>query len=987
MREQGCKAKVLGFSGLPLKVGIVGMGLALWLGLLGVGTVAQWGPERPSPVFPQQAGPCVPPPPGLVAWWPMDTNLINPMVQDIAGANHGTPFNVTSVNGVVNGAIEVDGANGAYVEVPNSPDLNPGEGDFTIDAWVLPEGPPSWVAAIVDKTDGVGRYTLHLEFWNGQYWLGARLNSPGATYNYLAPLPPNFFNGQWRHVAVVVHRQTPPATDPSQPVLEFYVDGALIGTVFTGQRQSFGSLNSNAPLLIGRHALDPGAGSFRGRIDELEFFNRALSAQEIQALFNAGAAGKCREQPGQPDLSIEKRVDSPCPPGGPCTVTITITNAGNVPFTGNVRVSDSFTGSAALVSWSPTAAWSCSPGPPIVCDTTSPITLNPGDSVTLTLQVTFDEAGQNCVSLELQGQQDANPENNRSCAGVEVTPRPPEPECPPGERMVVLIAGERDGFDPDTDSPPASPSSGFQAWIQNNPGLQPTKPLVGFDSTQSNIFFAHSFDLSGISGSITRAWLEVGARPLGPPSSLVENDTLSLRVVLPTGNGTVVQVTDPNTAQLTDRWGNRFGNLAGQAWNSDNFPNGRVFLLDLANLPLPSSPPPGVTSNLLPHMNVGRSFDVFAEDDTSIDYLVLTLCVCELQEPPPGGEGWDLTIRKRAQNTPWAVGTQGTIVLEPENLGPGSVPASAAPVTVTDTLPAGLTPVSASGTNWNCTISGQTVTCTWTGSFPIPPGPLPPITITVDVRQPQGDRVRNCASIRAGIAGAPSPEPNTQNNEDCVDIPIGRRPGPPVGPVDIDVTPRLNRCIQPAGRALKLVLVRNRGEAPVEIVDVRPTGADWQDFQLVRGLGTIRPGGLTIVMAGGTCTGDDLAIELHLASGEVIPASASSDSDLPSLKGSVPAVRLRMSGPLLEIRGALPSGARVEAVELALFDLAGRRLLEAQASGPRLLVWLGRLPSAGPGWGEASARPLANGVYLARVTVKGADGTSIQKLYKLVRLR
>ena len=36
------------------------------------------------------------------------------------------------------------------------------------------------------------------------------------------------------------------------------------------------------------------ANLFAGPIDEVEIFNRALSASEIQAIDNAGSAGKCK---------------------------------------------------------------------------------------------------------------------------------------------------------------------------------------------------------------------------------------------------------------------------------------------------------------------------------------------------------------------------------------------------------------------------------------------------------------------------------------------------------------------------------------------------------------------------------------------------------------------------------------------------------------------------------------------------------------------
>ena len=41
---------------------------------------------------------------------------------------------------------------------------------------------------------------------------------------------------------------------------------------------------------------------FDGLIDEVEVFDRALSAQEIQAIFNANSAGKCKEDPAVVNL-------------------------------------------------------------------------------------------------------------------------------------------------------------------------------------------------------------------------------------------------------------------------------------------------------------------------------------------------------------------------------------------------------------------------------------------------------------------------------------------------------------------------------------------------------------------------------------------------------------------------------------------------------------------------------------------------------------
>jgi uncharacterized repeat protein (TIGR01451 family) len=70
--------------------------------------------------------------------------------------------------------------------------------------------------------------------------------------------------------------------------------------------------------------------------------------------------------------------------------------------------------------------------------------------------------------------------------------------------------------------------------------------------------------------------------------------------------------------------------------------------------------------------------------------------------------GTDLAITKTASSGTPSSGLPMTFTLLPRNLGPFS----ASSVTVTDTLPAGFTGISASGTGWACGVAGQTVTCT-----------------------------------------------------------------------------------------------------------------------------------------------------------------------------------------------------------------------------------------------------------------------------------
>jgi uncharacterized repeat protein (TIGR01451 family) len=107
----------------------------------------------------------------------------------------------------------------------------------------------------------------------------------------------------------------------------------------------------------------------------------------------------------------------------------------------------------------------------------------------------------------------------------------------------------------------------------------------------------------------------------------------------------------------------------------------------------------------------------------------------------------DLAIDKSHQGT-FRPGSGPTNVYEidVDNLGSA---ATIGPAVVTDTLPDGLTYVSASGTDWTCGAVGQVVTCSHAG--PIAGGSsADPITVQVDATLPNGETtsvVTNTASV------------------------------------------------------------------------------------------------------------------------------------------------------------------------------------------------------------------------------------------------
>ncbi|MBC7930962.1 MAG: DUF11 domain-containing protein [Rubrivivax sp.] len=122
----------------------------------------------------------------------------------------------------------------------------------------------------------------------------------------------------------------------------------------------------------------------------------------------------------------------------------------------------------------------------------------------------------------------------------------------------------------------------------------------------------------------------------------------------------------------------------------------------------------------------------------------------------------DLSITKAATGA-FVVGNNATYTLTARNNGPQSATGT---ITVSDTLPAGLSYVSATGTGWACSNAGAVVTCTRAG--PVTSGTtLPAITLTVAVAVAAAPNVSNTATV-----SNPTFDPTPANNTSTTTTPV-----------------------------------------------------------------------------------------------------------------------------------------------------------------------------------------------------------------------
>ncbi len=320
-------------------------------------------------VWPVRAGSgiCTPPPSGMVSWWRAENNA-----NDSVGTNHGTLQNgATFATGKVGQAFSFDGVDD-YIAIPNG--IVPATArNFTVDAWVFPNDTASSRYVLYGGTeDNGGEFTLAVD--NGQYLFRLKF-SDGSSYVVTSPAT----TSAWAFVTGV-RRGT---------IMELWVDGDLKASTAVPDLNlwTVGSGLNNARIGSYNEWTDQNKEFWKGLIDEVEIFNRALSQAEIQAIYNAGSAGKCQQQY---TLTVTKT--------GEGTGTVTSNPAGincGTDCTKSYTSGTSVTLTAAADAGSAFAGWSGGTGSASSCSGTGDCTFNiTADSgVTATFSLTYSITG------------------------------------------------------------------------------------------------------------------------------------------------------------------------------------------------------------------------------------------------------------------------------------------------------------------------------------------------------------------------------------------------------------------------------------------------------------------------------------------------------------------------------------------------------------------------------------------------------------------
>lgn len=227
-----------------------------------------------------------PTPAGLVASWKWENSTTDTSGKYMGSQQHGTAF----TRGLIGQALRFDGQDDRLT-IADAPAFALTR-SLSVEGWVFIAPPLSYkYALILSRTAKTGPepYTLYLK---PDGTVTFRLMNGKKFVLLNAPIP----GQKWVHVAATL--------DDATGNLRLYINGVLGAEAQTEVRPGDNvSGQEGAALGIGNYPSRSGfraTYTFRGMIDDMALYNRALTAEEVQGIYKAGAAGKTAPLPPSP---------------------------------------------------------------------------------------------------------------------------------------------------------------------------------------------------------------------------------------------------------------------------------------------------------------------------------------------------------------------------------------------------------------------------------------------------------------------------------------------------------------------------------------------------------------------------------------------------------------------------------------------------------------------------------------------------------------
>lgn len=245
---------------------------------------------------------------GPTVWLPLNSAADDTVSGNPSVLSGGPAF----VAGKVGGALAFDQLDDA-VRVPASAALDIGAGSgATVEMW-LSLGDINAQMAVVEWSEPDGAQ-LGLHLFTGVFGAGsifANLIDVSGNPHHISTPSGLLTAGTFHHVALTY--------DKESGVARFYIDGAEVSQSTVGNIR----LETRTGLWLGQRVVGTSSHNrFGGLLDEVSFYDRALSAAEVQSIFSAGGLGKCTE-PVLPTFLSQPSNQSVLP-GENCSFAVTV---------------------------------------------------------------------------------------------------------------------------------------------------------------------------------------------------------------------------------------------------------------------------------------------------------------------------------------------------------------------------------------------------------------------------------------------------------------------------------------------------------------------------------------------------------------------------------------------------------------------------------------------------------------------------------------
>lgn len=285
---------------------------------------------------------------GLVGHWKFDEGAGTTAGDSSGNNNTGILTNgPTWTTGKIGGAVNIGGGS-QQVTVPDTASLDV-TGTLTVSLWIKPTTLPTGNAGFLSKAAGGDRaYSLNGNLSSSskqpQFWISR--DGDSSTKNTVTGTNILTTN-TWYHVVGVFQ--------PSVSA-QLYMNAAVNAQITTGIYASIH--NSAAPLRIGFNS--DTSESFNGAIDDVRVYNRALTASEVQTIYNLGSGTPPPSDTTPPTVSMTAPASGSTVLGS--SVTVSANASDNVGVVGvqfkldGVNLGSEDTSSPYSITWNSTTA-------------------------------------------------------------------------------------------------------------------------------------------------------------------------------------------------------------------------------------------------------------------------------------------------------------------------------------------------------------------------------------------------------------------------------------------------------------------------------------------------------------------------------------------------------------------------------------------------------------------------------------------------------